>query len=1051
VDLVIPLYIREPPDGPALCVPVDLPFIPRVADRADDAIAQVVPAVIEWLQANDDAAHVLAALTRPRDLRLELVRVEVRPRRRAAPEAAVRLRVGVVLERLAPEGAPAHTVMYAPEFPVPSRIVADVDNLQEEVSEWLNNTVRKVSPRALLSRDAIGAVRLDSFTLPGGGPAEAPAGPAQPPSPPPKPPEILTNCGTELTALPAERLHGIDRRDAIVERVIHALTGPGSRSVVLVGPNGVGKTALVHELAARLQRGDVPESLRGFRLWRLSANELIAGAQYTGQWQDRVTSLLRATAGQPIVLAMGPPSALIDAGKWSGSDNNMSRLLRPYIEDGDIAMVFEATATELEAARRSEPGFIAALLRVDMAEPAADDVAAIVRAAAERLETAHGVSVTPEGRDAALSLTRRFEPSRALPGKAVQLLGEAARDVAARGEPVVDRAAALRSFAARTGLPTSLLSDDERMDPADVRAFLEQRVLGQPDAVDAMVDLLTVIKADLQDPAKPLGSFLFAGPTGVGKTELAKALAELVFSSRDRMIRFDMGEFTAGDAVARLVGSAWRREHQAELPRRLREQPFCVLLFDEVEKAHADVFDVLLAALGEGHVTDADGRTADLRNAIVIMTTNLGARKAGRTATGFASAGNGRAKKSLTRHYVDAAEKFFRPEFFNRIDRVVAFAPLERETVGRIARREVGRLLLREGVARRKLLIEVDEAVIDELAASGFDPVYGARPLKRAIEGRLIVPLSRLIVERSPGAGDLIRCTVAKGAIRLHHEPVATAEETVAAPPAAVARTVATAAQSARDAAALALAERETDAARRAEELRERLIFEIGRPDFWDTPDPARRTMISLYRLDTAIERLDALTRRAEGLEQLAARATARRDRSRLADLVAAAAEVEAERIAVATELEAAVSSDWAATVVLRVTPVGPDAEAWAAEIHAMYVAWAARSGREPGVVETDAGPALEFEGTGAAALLAGEAGLHRLDGAGERLLARVAVEIEGVGPPADPAGAVVRTYRRDARAAVRDPRTGVRCADVASVLRDGAIEPFLLAALRQT
>jgi len=497
-------------------------------------------------------------------------------------------------------------------------------------------------------------------------------------------------------------------------------------SVLLVGPADVGKSALVGELAARIQAGDVPPALQGRTMWRISANELIAGAKYTGMWQERARMLLERARSDRAIFAMGDPVGIVDAGRWSESSNNLSRVLRPAMDSGEVTLICECTPEALETVAAKEPSFVTAFHRVDLREPPLEEAARILAAAARRFESSHGVEVDEPAVAAAIELTSRFEPYRALPGKAVRLLGEVVhRASAAEEQAPLDREDVIAAFSERTGLPRSILSDEVQLDLGDTAGFLERRVLGQPEAVAAMVDLLAVIKAGVHDPAKPFGSFFFVGPTGVGKTELAKATAELLFGSRARMVRFDMGEYRSGDAVAKLIGSGWQQSAEGELTRRVREQPFSVVLLDEIEKAHSDVFDALLSLLGEGRVTDASGHTADFRNTVVIMTSNLGADKSENQSIGFSPVAPG-SLDARRRHFVDRAEQFFRPEFFNRIDRIVVFSPLEKEVIRRIARREIGRLVLREGITRWHLLVEIDDAVVERCSELGFHPKYGA-------------------------------------------------------------------------------------------------------------------------------------------------------------------------------------------------------------------------------------------------------------------------------------------------------------------------------------
>ena len=299
---------------------------------------------------------------------------------------------------------------------------------------------------------------------------------------------LLDQRGTDLTAhAAAGRLGGLDRRDELVSRSLAALAREERCSVLLVGPNDVGKTALVHELAQRLHDGRVPEALKGRRLVRLTANELVAGATYTGMWQGQTRALIAQARKDRIVVAMGDPVGIIDAGRWSKSDNNMARLLRPFLESGEISIVCECTPEGLARAQRDEPGFTDAFQRIDVPEADAELAARILDDAAARLEARHQVRVEPGARGAAIDLTRRFEPYRAFPGKAVRLLEDVVQEALAADPPLerVDREHCIASFARRSGLPLALLSDDEPLAPATVRAFAEERLLGQPEAVDA--------------------------------------------------------------------------------------------------------------------------------------------------------------------------------------------------------------------------------------------------------------------------------------------------------------------------------------------------------------------------------------------------------------------------------------------------------------------------------------------------------------------------------------------------------------------------------------
>jgi ATP-dependent Clp protease ATP-binding subunit ClpC len=467
------------------------------------------------------------------------------------------------------------------------------------------------------------------------------------------------------------------------------------------------------------------------------------------------------------------------------------------------------------------------------------------------------------------------------------------------------------------------------------------------------------------------------------------------------------------------------------------------------------VFDALLAVLGEGRLTSASGVDADFRNAIVIMTSNLGATDSRSTAVGFA-AGGGSERDRLRSHYVEEAEEFFRPEFFNRIDRIVVFDPLEEATVRQIARRELGRLLMRDGIVRRRLLVEVDEAAIDVLSASGFHPRYGARPLQRELERAVIVPLSQLVVERRPGPGDLARVCLRDGAVAVEltkvEEPRPPAPRRGRRAPAPEEGTIVKAARAVGDFVARLDSEEATPA---VTQLREELSGQIARthdPRFWDDQERARATLSRIYRLEHVLDGLDSLRRRAEGLAELARHAGGRGRRDRLREVWSALEEMEDALAATRLEVAGTVGAEDGRDVLVRVIPIGEGADAWAAELLGMYCSWAGRTAREATRVDGD-GLAARIDGPSTADLLAGEAGLHRRIHTDRSVaLARVVVAADGDEAPREEepdSGTVVRVYEEGRRRVVRDPRTGARETHVAAVLRDGRIDAFLLAWLR--
>jgi ATP-dependent Clp protease ATP-binding subunit ClpA len=1033
------LHVREPPHGRVIVTPVDFPRLSVDADTYEVALATVRGRLERQLR--EISGSWRTSLAAPVEAELDRVELAVRPRK--DPTRKLRVTIGLVVTAR-DTGNGVTFVVHAPEVPFFTISVSDRDEVVRQARKELQTQVSGWQIDVLLASAEVGNVRLETITMPFPPPSESTSDDDDDEF-------SVEEAADDLVLLATERRIGrLNRRDSLVERVLAALSSTGRNSVMLVGSHDVGKSALVHEVAYRLTEGAVPPALAGRPLWRLSANELVAGARYIGMWQDRARLLVAAGRSRRVVFAMGEPTGIVDAGRWSGGDNNLGRYLRPYMESGELSLICEATPEEFKAALKKEPSFVNAFHRVDVPEPAEDAAREIVLDAARLLDERQAVTIADDAVACALELTRRYEPYRALPGKAVRLLEEVVQQTVTQdGSRRIDREEVAAGFATRTGLPLLLISDEVPLVRARVREFFEARVLGQDEAVEAVVDLITVAKAGLHDPRKPLGSYFFVGPTGVGKTELTKALAEYLFGSRDRVIRFDMAEYSSADAVQRLVGTAW--DGEGELTSQVAEQPFCVVLLDEIEKAHASVFDALLSVLGEGRLTDANGQSADFRNAIVIMTSNLGATKRERSSVGFTAAGAQAEGERMRKHFVEQAEKFFRPEFFNRIDRVLAFRPLDADTVRLIARRDLGRLLMREGIVRRRLLVEIGDDVVDALATAGFHPRYGARPLEREIERRVIQPLARLIVEEKPAPGDLVRFACVGGEISVELQTVEVPEQPQPRRrPAATAATEETLARAARRAAALRDEIEEEDASPSVQALRTQhsaLVERTGRPGFWDDNAEALRTLDRLYALERILERFDALRLRAEGLAEMGRQMGARRDRTRLAELRRAIVEIEEGLSACRLELAGTAAGGDETEVKLRVTPVAGASE-WAQSVAAMYRAWAERTGRE---AKSSGGSALVLviRGGSADTLLAGEAGLHRYTGPDdETVLARVSISVDGESEPGDD-GAVVRVYSEGRRQLVRDPRTGARVGDVSAVLR-GKIDEFLLATLRR-
>jgi ATP-dependent Clp protease ATP-binding subunit ClpA len=558
------------------------------------------------------------------------------------------------------------------------------------------------------------------------------------------------------------RLEPVWERDAEVERLLAHIERERPQPLVLVAPHGSGKTALLEAMARKMGEPGGSRARRTRPVFLLDGSRLIAGTGGFGEWQRQLQESVEEARRSGAVLVLGRLVDLLDAGKSAHSDNNAAQVLAPVLASREVTVLAEATPEDWATVQRRNASFAGVWAPWRVEELGPEAVRRVLRQAALRLGERHRIVVHEEAEEEALALCRRFWPYGSLVGNVVTFLR---RLVAARSHEraeAVRRLDVIEFFSVEAGIPASLLRDDVPLEPEEVRSFLGARVMAQPHAVERAVRVITMLKASLQDPRKPAAVLLFAGPTGVGKTELAKAIAELVFGSKERMIRVDMGEYLGPDALTRLLGDG---DGDGLLPAQVRRQPFCVLLLDELEKAHPVVFDALLGVLGEGRLSDAAGRLADARQAVLIMTSNLGVKEAA-SQVGFAASVDG-----ARTHCISSAQRFFRPEFFNRIDRLVPFRSLDPEALRHVFEQQFAELLGRRGIARANLLVEVEPAMLDALVTRAYDPRFGARPLKRAIKQRVVAPLAWRLAsagERPPSA---IHLDVARGEVSLRETP----------------------------------------------------------------------------------------------------------------------------------------------------------------------------------------------------------------------------------------------------------------------------------------
>ncbi len=616
--------------------------------------------------------------------------------------------------------------------------------------------------------------------------------------------DALNRYATDVTRLAAEgKLDPVIGRDIEIRRVLQILNRRTKNNPVIIGEAGVGKTAIAEALAQRMSADDVPENLSGKRLMSLDMGVLLAGAKFRGEFEERLKSVIdevRESEGD-VILFIDELHTVVGAGAAEGAID-AANMLKPPLARGELHVVGATTLDEYRRHIEKDAALERRFAPVYLEEPSTEDAIAILSTLKPRYESHHGVTISEDAIDAAVRLSQRYLTERHLPDKAIDLIDEAAsRLVIDNQSPparVVDlrrrvdelrqeqEAAAQREdyeTAARikqeliaiqdevqasrdhwnaehteqdtvyerdiaelvgdmTGIPVSRMLADDEARLLRIEEELHDRVIGQSDAVTVVSDAIRRARAGLKDPTRPVGSFIFVGPTGVGKTELAKALAEYLFDSEDALVRLDMSEYQERHTVSRIVGAPpgyVGYDDGGGLTELIRRRPFRVVLLDEIEKAHPDVFNLLLQVLDDGRITDGQGRTVDFRNTVVIMTSNLGTSARPTNNLGFAGSHDERARDSER-----ALRDFFRPEFLNRVDEIVVFDPLSEnellEIVDLIANEERSRL------ADSGRDIELTESARRQLAKDGYDPAFGARPLRRVFQRRIENPLSKLLI-----------------------------------------------------------------------------------------------------------------------------------------------------------------------------------------------------------------------------------------------------------------------------------------------------------------
>ena len=638
----------------------------------------------------------------------------------------------------------------------------------------------------------------------------------------------------------AGRLDPVIGRDEEIRRVIQILSRRTKNNPVLIGEPGVGKTAIAEGLAERIAAADVPEELLDKRVLSLDLSGMVAGTKYRGEFEERIKKTIDEVkkAGN-VILFIDELHTIVGAGSAEGAVD-AANILKPALSRGEIRVVGATTLDEYRKYIEKDAALERRFQPVTVGEPSPEATLEILKGLRDKYEAHHKLTITDEALEAAVSLSRRYINDRFLPDKAIDLMDEAASQVRMSAESTspdlksleekinalhrekadaiaaqdYEKAAQLRDLeqkytqqvdierenwkkslstnrgsvgaediakvvAGWTGIPVTRLTEDESMRMLRLEETLHKRVVGQDEAVTAVAKAIRRSRVGLKDPKRPIGSFLFLGPTGVGKTELCKTLAETMFGDENAMIRLDMSEYMEKHTVSRLVGSPpgyVGHEEGGQLTEKVRRKPYSVVLFDEIEKAHPDVWNILLQILEDGIVTDSQGRRVDFKNTIIVMTSNVGAKNitAAETPLGFHS-GDKSAEEDESKRYerirqavMDDLKKTFRPEFLNRIDEIIVFRQLTQENIREIASRMLqvtGRRMAEQGIT-----LDVDDDALTELARDGFDPQYGARPLRRSIQNLVEDAVAEQMLEGRLRSGGTAHVRLKDGKVVIESE-----------------------------------------------------------------------------------------------------------------------------------------------------------------------------------------------------------------------------------------------------------------------------------------